>query len=65
MRTILSGADIIINGTNTGRKTPSRMELPTGTYRLTIFLRGYATIQRAIPIEDGKTVPLNEQLVKQ
>jgi len=65
VRTIPPGADIILDGTNTGRKTPSRMELPAGTYRLTVFLRGYAPLQRAITIEDGKPITLNEQLVKQ
>ena len=65
VRTIPPGADIILDGTNTGRKTPNRLELPARTYRLAIFLRGYAPIQRAITIEDGKPLVINEQLVKQ
>ena len=64
VRTIPPGADIIINGTNTGRKTPARMELPAGTYNLTIFLAGYVPIQRSITIEPNKPLALNEQLVK-
>ncbi len=65
IRTIPPGADVILNGTNTGKKTPYSGTLPAGTYQLTIFLRGYAPLQRAIVIEDGKPLTLNEQLVKQ
>jgi serine/threonine-protein kinase len=65
IRTIPPGADIIINGTNTGRKTPARLELPAGTYRVTIYLRGYQALQRQVAIEDGKTFPIAEALAKQ
>jgi hypothetical protein len=64
VRSVPPGADIILNGTNTGRKTPARLELPAGSYRLTIFLRGYAAVQRAIQVEPGQTVTLNESLAR-
>lgn len=65
IRTIPPGADVILNGTNTGKKTPYAATLPAGTYQLTVFLRGYAPLQRAVNIEEGKPVVLNEQLTKQ
>ncbi len=65
IRTIPPGADVILNGANTGKKTPYAGQLPAGTYQLTVFLRGYAPLQRSITIEEGKPLVLNEQLVKQ
>lgn len=65
VRSVPPGADILINGNTIGRKTPSRIELPFGQYRLTVFLRGYAASQRVIQVEAGQTLTLNETLFKQ
>jgi serine/threonine protein kinase len=40
------GADIIINGENTGRRTPSKIELPPGEYDVTLYLKGYGRAGR-------------------
>jgi len=61
-RTVPPGADILVNGTNIGRRTPARLELPSGEYTLTLYLRGYQAVRKQIIVEANKTVQVNEIL---
>jgi hypothetical protein len=65
VRTIPRGADILINGADTGRKTPDKLELAPGTYTLTLFLRGYQAVRETIIIEPNQTLQLNRTLPQQ
>ncbi|HTQ84911.1 MAG TPA: serine/threonine-protein kinase [Candidatus Solibacter sp.] len=58
------GADILINGENTGRRTPSKIELPPGSYDVTLYLKGYAPFQQTIAVQQGRTAPLEAMLAR-
>ena len=53
-----AGADVMINGTGTGRHTPSKMELPAGKYEVTLSLKGYSPFEQAATIRQGQTVQI-------
>ncbi len=59
------GADIIINGENTGRRTPSKIELPAGEFEVTLYLKGYAPYRQSVTVQQGRTSPLEAVLVRQ
>jgi len=58
------GADILINGENTGRRTPSKIELPPGSYEVTLYLKGYAPFQQTVTVQQGRTAPLEAMLAR-
>jgi serine/threonine-protein kinase len=62
VRSVPPNADILVNGTNTGRKTPYKLQLPPGNYRITVFLLGYQPIHQEITVEEGKTVEVRAPL---
>jgi serine/threonine-protein kinase len=64
VRTVPPGADIIINGTNSGRKTPFTLELPAGEYTLTLFIRGYQAVNKRVVVQTDRTSAINEVLPK-
>lgn len=65
LRTVPPGADILVDGASTGQRTPFRLELPAGQHSLTLFLRGYRTVQKTITVPEGQTLPLQEVLAAQ
>jgi len=56
------GADILINGASTGRRTPSKIELPAGNYEVTLYLKGYAPFQQSIVVQQSRTAQLQAML---
>jgi hypothetical protein len=58
------GADILINGQNTGRRTPSKIELPAGDYEVTLYLKGYAPFQQSITVQQGRAAQLEAMLAR-
>jgi serine/threonine protein kinase len=64
VRTVPPGADIIVNGTNSGRKTPFTLELPAGEYTLTLFIRGYQAVNKRVVVQADRTSAINEVLPK-
>jgi serine/threonine-protein kinase len=62
VKSVPPNADILIDSTNTGYKTPARLELPAGTYTLTIFLRGYVRLEERITVVTGQTQQVNRTL---
>ncbi|MBI1750960.1 MAG: PEGA domain-containing protein [Acidobacteria bacterium] len=62
VRTVPPGADILIDGANTGQKTPARIELPAGQYAITIFLRPYPAVRETITVQPGQTLQINKTL---
>jgi hypothetical protein len=65
LRTVPPGADILVDGASTGQRTPSRLELPAGQHSVTLFLRGYRSVQRTITVPENQTLPLQEVLAAQ
>jgi eukaryotic-like serine/threonine-protein kinase len=57
-----AGAEIFIDGTSTGKFTPSRVELPTGMHTISISLAGYKQVKRTVQASEGGTVPVEENL---
>jgi hypothetical protein len=64
-RSVPPGADILVNGNSTGQRTPFRLELSAGQHSVTLFLRGYQSVQRTITVRENQTVPFQEVLVAQ
>ncbi len=62
IKSVPPGADILIDGTNTGQKTPARIELPSRQYSLTIFLRGYPAVRETVTVQPGQTAQINKTL---
>jgi eukaryotic-like serine/threonine-protein kinase len=56
------GADIWVDGTPTGKSTPSRIELPTGIHTVMLKLEGFQPIRRTVQLSEGGTVSLSESL---
>jgi serine/threonine-protein kinase len=65
VRTVPRGADILIDNTNTGRKTPDKLELPAGEYTLTLYLKGYVAVREKIVVTPNQTLQLNKALTPQ
>jgi serine/threonine-protein kinase len=59
------GADILVNGESTGRRTPSKIDLPAGSYQVMLYLKGYAPFQRTVDIEQSRASHLEAMLVRQ
>ena len=57
-----AGAEILIDGSTTGKSTPSRVQLPTGLHTITLKLNGYQPVRRAVQTSEGGTVTLTEIL---
>jgi PEGA domain len=57
-----AGAEIFIDGTSTGKFTPSRVELPVGMHTIIIRLNGYQQARRTVQASEGGTVPVEENL---
>jgi eukaryotic-like serine/threonine-protein kinase len=57
-----AGAEIFIDGTSTGKFTPSRVELPVGMHTIIIRLDGYQQAKRTVQASEGGTVPVEENL---
>ena len=58
------GADILINGANTGRHTPSKIELPAGKYQVTLYLKGYAPFEKSVTVQQGRAAQLQAMLAQ-
>lgn len=65
IRTVPRGADILIDNTNTGKRTPDRLELPAGEYTLTLYLKGYQVVRERIVVVAGQTAQINKTLSQQ
>jgi serine/threonine-protein kinase len=64
-RSVPPGADILVDGNSTGQRTPFRLELPAGQHSVTLFLRGYQSVQRTITVRENQAVPFQEVLAAQ
>jgi serine/threonine-protein kinase len=57
-----AGAEIFVDGNSTGRFTPSRIEVPTGTHNVIIRLNGFQPAKRTVQASEGGTVMIDENL---
>jgi eukaryotic-like serine/threonine-protein kinase len=56
------GAEIFIDGNDTGQVSPARVQVPTGTHIIALRLKGYDTKRHGIEVSDGGTVSVTETL---
>jgi serine/threonine protein kinase len=59
------GAEILLDYTDTGLRTPARIEMPQGQHNIRLSLGGFANSQRTVTIEPGQTIQFTEPLTKQ
>src|SRR6266849_3601232 len=57
-----AGAEIFVDGTSTGKFTPSRIQLPTGIHNIIIRLNGFQPAKRTVQTTEGGTSMINESL---
>jgi hypothetical protein len=58
------GAEIIVDGTSSGRFTPARIEVSAGTHTVILKLNGYRPVKRTVSASEGGTVPITEAFRK-
>jgi len=56
------GAEILVDGTPTGQTTPARVQVPSGTHRITLKLGGYQVVRRMFQVTEGGSVLISESL---
>jgi len=57
-----AGAEIFVDGTSTGKFTPSRIQLPTGIHNIIIRLNGFQPAKRTVQTTEGGTSLIDESL---
>jgi predicted Ser/Thr protein kinase len=57
-----AGARILVDGTETGLRTPARMELQVGQHELQLVRRGFGSISRTVSVHAGETSQFSEFL---
>jgi eukaryotic-like serine/threonine-protein kinase len=56
------GAEIFIDGSDTGEATPARVQVPTGVHMIALHLNGYQIAKHGIQASEGGTVSVTEAL---
>src|SRR5204863_94453 len=59
---VQKGAEIIVDGTSTGKFTPARVQVPSGVHTITLQLNGFQLAKRTFQVSEGGTVPIDEAL---
>jgi serine/threonine protein kinase len=65
VRTEPRGAEILLDGADTGLRTPARIGTKQGEHSIRLTLGGFAPAQRTIAIQSGQTIQFTEPLEKQ
>jgi len=56
------GARVLVDGVETGLRTPVRVELKEGEHEILLVLRGYVTDRRTVTVHTGQTMQITESL---
>jgi serine/threonine protein kinase len=59
------GAEILVDGSDTGLRTPARVEMPQGEHEVLLTLQGFANARRMLLIRPGETMQFTELLGQQ
>jgi len=59
------GARILVDGAETGLRTPARLELQPGQHEIQLARRGFTTVHRSITVDGGHTIQFMESLFAQ
>jgi serine/threonine protein kinase len=58
------GAQIWLDGTDTGQRAPARVEVPSGIHNIVLKLDGYQPARQLIQASEGGTIPVSKILSK-
>jgi serine/threonine-protein kinase len=56
------GAKISVDGTDTGLRTPARVEVPKGEHEIQLSRRGFGSVSRSVLIQPGQNMQFTERL---
>ena len=56
------GARILVDGAETGLRSPARLELQTGAHQVQLIRRGFGTAQQDVTVKTGQTMQITEAL---
>ena len=56
------GARIVVDGAETGLRTPARLELQVGEHEVRLVRRGFTTSERTVQVNQGETMQVTETL---
>ncbi|HEV7968843.1 MAG TPA: serine/threonine-protein kinase [Candidatus Acidoferrales bacterium] len=56
------GARILVDGAETGLRTPARLELQAGDHDVSLVRRGFETVDRNVTVRPGQTMQFTETL---
>jgi eukaryotic-like serine/threonine-protein kinase len=59
------GAEIMLDGKDTGLRAPARIEVPQGRHDIRLVLGGFASSHRTVEVQPGQTMQFTEPLAKQ
>jgi serine/threonine protein kinase len=62
VRSTPPGARILVDGAETGLRTPARLELQTGQHEVRLVRRGFGTAHRNVVVDQGQTMQFTETL---
>ena len=57
-----AGAEISLDGTDTGKQSPARIEITAGIHTIALKKNGFAVSRRSVQASEGGTVAVNEKL---
>jgi hypothetical protein len=58
------GAEIWLDGSDTGQRAPARVEVPSGIHNIVLKLDGYQSARQVIQASEGGTIPVSKILTK-
>ena len=56
------GARILVDGAETGLRTPARLEVQVGPHEVQLVRRGFGTTHRGVDVDPGRTIQFTETL---
>lgn len=62
IRSVPPNARIIVDGVETGKRTPARVEMPVGDHNVNVVRAGVGRAQRNIRVQAGQTMQFTENL---
>jgi serine/threonine protein kinase len=62
VRSTPRGAEIFVDGTDTGLRAPARVEMSQGEHEVLLTLRGFGSVRRAVLIRPGQNIQFSEFL---
>jgi len=62
IKTHPKGADILINGTQYAKKTPTEIKMDAGVYEITLQKEGYKPLHRSVNLTSGAKLKIEESL---